>query len=98
MENIQVALRIRPINDKEIENNEIELWSTANNTTVTIAPEKYNELLIRKRIPTSQKISFNFSITKKKRILFNRSLMIIFSQKIIVLTKISQPKKYIKTW
>ena len=82
MENIQVALRIRPINDKEIENNEIELWSTANNTTVTIAPEKYNELLIRKRIPTSQKISFNFSITKKKRILFNRSLMIIFSQRL----------------
>ena len=36
MENIEVALRIRPINYYERENNDIEIWNVNNSETVFI--------------------------------------------------------------
>lgn len=50
MENIEVALRIRPINQQELENNDIEIWTTQAADEVGISAEKYSDLIRMRKI------------------------------------------------
>ncbi|EAS00562.2 kinesin motor catalytic domain protein (macronuclear) [Tetrahymena thermophila SB210] len=61
MENIQVALRIRPINQQEVENNDFEVWSTLANDEVGISAEKYTDLIRMRKIAPGQKTSYLFN-------------------------------------
>ena len=61
MENIKVAVRIRPLNKFEKECHDYELFSAIDDETVGFIPERYNELLRMKKILPSQKESFIFS-------------------------------------
>ena len=61
MENIEVGIRIRPINITEISCNDLEIWDSLAPQTIGISNEKYNELLRFRKIVPGQKTSFNFS-------------------------------------
>ena len=62
MENIEVAVRIRPQNEKEAENNEIEIWSEINGENLVIPIEKYDELIKLRKIAPGQKTNYTFSL------------------------------------
>ena len=61
MENIEVAIRIRPINFSELSNNDMEIWDSLSEQTIGISNDKYNELLRCRKIIPGQKTSYNFS-------------------------------------
>jgi len=44
MENIHVALRVRPLNEKEKENEENGIWNFINNDHITLKQEYVQEL------------------------------------------------------
>lgn len=62
MENIEVAIRIRPINLSELSSNDMDIWDSVNCQAIGIPSDKYNEMLRLRRIVPGQKISYNFSI------------------------------------
>lgn len=62
MENIEVILRIRPINTSEINSLDTEIWETDNQDMVGIPTDKYNDLVRMRKIAPGQKNLFNFSI------------------------------------
>ena len=45
MENIEVAIRIRPINISELSSNDMDIWDSLNSQAIGITSEKYNEML-----------------------------------------------------
>ena len=61
MENIEVAIRIRPINISELSSNDLEIWDSLSPQTIGISSEKNNELLNYRKIIPGQNTSFNFS-------------------------------------
>ena len=60
MENIQVALRVRPINKKEIQRGDENVWSITNNSTVSLHSNYYKDMIASKRITFSSRISYPF--------------------------------------
>ena len=62
MENIDVTVRIRPQNQKEIESNDIEIWSEMSGENIGISLEKYDELIKMRKLIPGQKLQFSFSI------------------------------------
>ena len=59
MENIEVLLRIRPISSAE-QFSDIPIWE-ANNNTVGIPNEKYDDLVRARKLMPGLKNVFNFS-------------------------------------
>ena len=70
MENIEVVLRIRPMMPAERESQDIEIWTIAQDNTVKICPQKYQDLVRMKRIVPAIKTEYTFS-----KYLFNRPLL-----------------------
>ena len=60
MENIQVALRVRPINKKEIQRGEENVWSISNNSTISLYSNSYKDMIASKRINFSSRMSYPF--------------------------------------
>lgn len=60
MENIQVALRMRPLNRREIQRQEVNVWQIQNNNTIAINPEATKEIAGSKKMLLSTRSSFNF--------------------------------------
>jgi hypothetical protein len=60
MENIQVALRCRPLSKKEVQRGEDNGWNIANNNNISISPNYYKDLMGQKRINFSSRISYPF--------------------------------------
>lgn len=61
MENIEVAIRIRPANFSELSAGDLEIWDALSQETIGISAEKLTELLRFRKIVPGQKTSFNFS-------------------------------------
>ena len=61
MENIAVAVRIRPQNQREADAGEISIWSTTGKDSILVKEEKYNELLNQRKIIPGQKTDFTYS-------------------------------------
>ena len=61
MENIEVAIRIRPPSTRELENSDLEIWSVVNHETIQISPERYQELMRQKRAIPFQRTQYSFS-------------------------------------
>lgn len=62
MENIYTTLRLRPINEKEKSNGDLQIWNTFNEDTVGITQEMKNELFRLRKFVPGQKTTFQFSI------------------------------------
>ncbi len=60
MENIQVALRLRPLNKREISSSEEAVWKIPNPMTVCLDSNHSKELASTKKVNTSTKTTFNF--------------------------------------
>ena len=45
MENIEVAVRVRPINERERDNNDLDVWTVSSKEMIGITPDKYNILI-----------------------------------------------------
>lgn len=60
MENIQVALRLRPLNKREASRNEETVWKIPNSATVCLESAALKELVAAKKISSSTKNVFNF--------------------------------------
>jgi len=60
MENIQVALRIRPLNKYEARRSEEYVWYTSDNRNVSIPNSHYKELVLAKRLNPNTKTNFCF--------------------------------------
>jgi len=58
MENIQVALRMRPLNKKEIERREENIWTIYQKKNISLSSFHYKELLSIKKINPSTKTTF----------------------------------------
>lgn len=50
MENIEVTLRIRPPNSKEIECSDLDVWSVIENNQIGINQERYHDLIRYRKI------------------------------------------------
>ena len=61
MENIEVLVRIRPPNDREIESNDFNVWSGINTDTIGVSQDKYTELMRQRKLVPGQKIQFTYS-------------------------------------
>lgn len=60
MENIRVALRMRPINKREIDAGDQYGWKIAGGNTISLLPNFQQELIAKKKISQSTKMTFNF--------------------------------------
>mgnify|MGYP000897734737 CR=1 FL=1 len=60
MENIQVALRLRPLNKREVKRNEEVVWKIPNAMTVCVDSNQLNTVMATKKVNMSTKTSFNF--------------------------------------
>ena len=70
MENIQVALRIRPQNRKEIEAEDPALWRIKGNQ-VGIFSEDHMNLVRYRKIKPGQRTTFNFSKESLRKCLYS---------------------------
>lgn len=60
MENIQVALRLRPLNKRELYSSEEIAWKIPNPMTVCLDTNHSKDLTSAKKMNTSTKTTFNF--------------------------------------
>ena len=60
-ENIQVALRIRPLNYSEVQNNDKEIWQSYNPYSISLTPEMQNELVKAKKMGIGHRSEFTYS-------------------------------------
>jgi hypothetical protein len=60
MENIHVALRVRPLNQREIEKEDEAIWKISNYSAISLHADHQRELLASKKINSSTKTSFNY--------------------------------------
>ena len=60
MENIRVALRMRPINAREIAAKDEKAWSITHGNTITLHQQFQTELLSKKKISQGSKVSYTF--------------------------------------
>lgn len=61
MENIQVVLRVRPQNPKEVECSDPEVWRVAKENTAYIDPDKHMELVNNKKLGVGHRAHFSYS-------------------------------------
>lgn len=61
MENIEVAIRIRPINFSELSANDLDIWDALSPQTIGVPTEKNNDLIRYRKIVPGQKTNYNFS-------------------------------------
>jgi hypothetical protein len=61
MENIEVALRIRPPNQSELERDDPEIWQTIPPNAVSLISERTLDLLKFRKINPGQKTNYAFS-------------------------------------
>jgi len=60
MENIQVALRLRPLNSRELQRQEEIIWRISQKKIVSLSPDHCDDLLALKRVNSNTKTSFCF--------------------------------------
>ena len=60
MENINVALRLRPLGTKEIQQNDQLIWTLPNYTSISLINQAQKILIESKRINAKTKISFSY--------------------------------------
>lgn len=60
MENIQVALRLRPLNKRETARNEENIWKISNQKNVAVDIPYLKQLVLAKRLTANTKSSFCF--------------------------------------
>lgn len=62
MENIQVTVRVRPSNAQERDGMDLEIWQIVGADTITVAPDRYNDLVRCRKFLPSQRVEFTFSM------------------------------------
>lgn len=60
MENIQVALRLRPLNDRELNKGEENIWQIDYDSTISLDPLRSREIMTQKKILLNTKTNFTF--------------------------------------
>jgi len=61
MENIQVALRVRPQSFFEAENNDREVWQAIGPSAISINPDVHADLVKTKKMGFGHRSEFSFS-------------------------------------
>ena len=61
MENIEVLLRIRPVNASENNSGDLDIWNVVNNNSIYIHQDRYLDLIKTRKVNPGQNISFTFS-------------------------------------